>query len=73
LIIHGKSDGLIPAGNGELIARQIPRAKLVMLDRASHMFLTDQCGAALEEILKFLSSPDHLEVAPRTERSATPV
>jgi 3-oxoadipate enol-lactonase len=69
LIIHGRSDGLIPAGNAELIARRIPGAKLVVLEHASHMFLTDQTVAALKEILAFLSSLQDRELASPTEDS----
>lgn len=54
LVIHGKSDELVPPANAKLIAERIPRAKLVMLDHASHLFLTDQGGAAQKEILEFL-------------------
>lgn len=68
LIIHGRSDALIPAGNAELIARRIPGAKLVMLEHASHMFLTDQTAAAEKEILGFLASQ---EGSP-SEKSAPP-
>jgi pimeloyl-ACP methyl ester carboxylesterase len=56
LVIHGKSDALVPPGNGELIAGRIPGANLVLLEHASHMFLTDQTQAAHKEILKFLLS-----------------
>jgi 3-oxoadipate enol-lactonase len=56
LVIHGKSDGLVPPANGELIASRIPGARLVLLDQASHLFLTDQTNAAHREILEFLSS-----------------
>jgi pimeloyl-ACP methyl ester carboxylesterase len=56
LVIHGKSDALVPPGNGELIAARIPGAKLVLLEHASHLFLTDQTQAAHKEILEFLSS-----------------
>jgi pimeloyl-ACP methyl ester carboxylesterase len=56
LVIHGKSDQLVPPANGRLIAERIPGAKLVLLDHASHLFLTDQSQAALKEILEFLSS-----------------
>ena len=58
LIIHGRSDALIPPGNAELIARRIPGAKLVLLEHASHMFLTDQAAAAEKEILGFLASQE---------------
>jgi len=56
LVIHGKSDALVPPGNGELIASLIPGAKLVLIEQASHLFLTDQTRAAHETILKFLLS-----------------
>jgi 3-oxoadipate enol-lactonase len=54
LVIHGKSDALVPPGNGELIAARIPDAKLVLLEHASHLFLTDQARTAHTEILEFL-------------------
>ncbi len=56
LVIHGKSDALVPPGNGELIAGRIPGAKLVLLEHASHLFLTDQTEAAHQAILEFLLS-----------------
>lgn len=56
LVIHGKSDALVPPANGKLIAECIPGAKLVMLDHASHLFTTDQTAAAHQAILEFLSS-----------------
>lgn len=58
LIIHGRSDALIPPGNAELIARRIPGAKLVLLEHASHMFLTDQAAVTENEILGFLASQE---------------
>jgi 3-oxoadipate enol-lactonase len=61
LVIHGKSDALVPPGNAELIARRIPGAKLILLERASHLFLTDQPQAAHQEILEFLSLHDGRE------------
>ncbi len=66
LVIHGKSDALVPPGNGELIAGRIPGAKLVLIEHASHMFLTDQTQAAHKEILEFLLS--HAGGAPGPER-----
>jgi len=56
LVIHGRSDALVPPANGQLIAKRIPGAKLVLLDHASHLFLTDQAEAAQKEILDFLST-----------------
>lgn len=56
LVIHGKYDALVPPSNGELIARLIPGAKLVLIEHASHLFLTDQTQIANDEILEFLLS-----------------
>jgi pimeloyl-ACP methyl ester carboxylesterase len=56
LVIHGKADRLVPPGNGELIAARIPGAQLVLLERASHLFSTDQPEASRGAILEFLSS-----------------
>jgi 3-oxoadipate enol-lactonase len=55
LVIHGRSDQLVPAGNGELIAARIPGAQLVMLPRASHIFTTDQPEASQKAVLGFLA------------------
>jgi len=65
LVIHGKSDALVPPGNGELIAARIPGARLILLEHASHLFLTDQTQAAHKEILEFLLS--HAGGEPKVE------
>ena len=54
LVIHGENDQLIPPENGRTLARLIPNARLVMLPRAGHKFMTDQPEAAVEAILSFL-------------------
>jgi len=56
LVIHGKSDALVPPANGKLIAGRIPGARLVLLEHASHLFLTDQTQEAHKEIFEFLRS-----------------
>jgi pimeloyl-ACP methyl ester carboxylesterase len=66
LVIHGKSDALVPPGNGELIAKRIPGTRLVLLEHASHLFLTDQTQASYKEILEFLLS--HADGEPETGR-----
>jgi 3-oxoadipate enol-lactonase len=67
LVIHGKSDALVPPGNGELIAGRIPGAKLVLIEHASHLFLTDQTEVANKEILEFLSSHVEASTEPQTK------
>ncbi len=69
LVIHGKSDALVPSGNGELIAARIPGAKLVLLEHASHLFITDQTHAAHKEILEFLLSQADGELGPEAGKS----
>lgn len=55
LVIHGEHDELVPPGNGELIARRIPGAKLVLLPNAGHIFTTDQPAASHQAISAFLA------------------
>ncbi len=35
LVVHGRRDPFFPAGNGEALAREIPGARLLVLDQAS--------------------------------------
>jgi pimeloyl-ACP methyl ester carboxylesterase len=54
LVIHGETDRLVPPDNGRIIARAIPGSKLLMLPRASHIYMTDQSEAASAAIMSFL-------------------
>ncbi len=56
LVIHGESDKLVPPENGKVIAEMIPGAKLVLLPKASHIFVTDQTEASIESVLSFLKT-----------------
>ena len=38
LVLHGTRDPVLPAANGELIARLVPGARLELLDGAGHLF-----------------------------------
>lgn len=58
LVIHGKNDRLVPPGNGRLIAERIPGAQLVLLERAGHIFPTDQSDAAHSAVLGFLRAQE---------------
>ncbi len=57
LIIHGKEDILIPVGNAEVLAGQIPNAKLILLDDAAHSFFEPDPEKAFNSILEFLQAP----------------
>ena len=54
LVINGENDSLVPPANGELIAQRIPRAKLVLIKNASHIFITDREDESHEAIMSFL-------------------
>ncbi len=54
LVLHGKTDQLIPSENSKIIADQIQNAKLVELENSSHIFTTDQTEKSAEAILDFL-------------------
>ena len=55
LVVHGLSDLLVPPGNGELLARTIPGARLVLLRDASHIMFTDQPETVPEVLVDFLA------------------
>lgn len=38
LVVHGTADQMLPASNGEAIARAVPGARLELLDGVGHMF-----------------------------------
>jgi 3-oxoadipate enol-lactonase len=63
LVIHGENDRLVPPGNGELIAKRIPGARLVLLKNASHIFITDQEDESHEAIMSFLE--EHVSTSAR--------
>lgn len=58
LVMHGDSDRLVPPANGQLLAREIAGARLLMLQNASHVFFTDQPEVAHQAILDFLAQAD---------------
>jgi pimeloyl-ACP methyl ester carboxylesterase len=35
LVVHGRRDRFFPVGNGEALAREIPSARLLVLERAA--------------------------------------
>ncbi len=56
LVLHGKTDQLIPCENSKILADEIPNSKLVELENSSHIFTTDQTEKSAETILDFLSN-----------------
>jgi 3-oxoadipate enol-lactonase len=57
LVVHGVADRLVPPGNAALIAGAVPGARLVLLERASHILITDRTRAVNRLLLDFLAQP----------------
>lgn len=54
LVLHGSADRLVPLANGEMVARAIPGAELVVLPDANHLWFTDQPERSTEVLLGWL-------------------
>ena len=58
LVLHGESDGLVPARNAWILGDAIPGARVQILRNTSHVFFTDQPEASRAAILGFLAQPE---------------
>lgn len=56
LVIAGKDDPIVPPINGQLIARQIPNARLELVD-CGHLFILTLAAEIAEMVDDFLSEP----------------
>lgn len=56
LILFGEYDKVVPPGNAELLARELPDHKIVILPNAGHFFPLETPQAANAAILDFLKS-----------------
>lgn len=54
LIMHGENDQLIPPDNAGLLWTKIVGSEVMMLDKASHIFTTDQPEKAHAALMNFL-------------------
>jgi pimeloyl-ACP methyl ester carboxylesterase len=52
LVVHGRRDPFFPVGNGEAIAREIPGARLLILDEAATAIPDAAAGEVAEAMLK---------------------
>ena len=66
LVLHGSEDYVMPPGNGELLARRIPGARMVLFDGLGHLFFHEDPQRAVDAILEFLAlSPQAAETQGR--------
>jgi pimeloyl-ACP methyl ester carboxylesterase len=63
LVIHGDRDRLIPIGNGRIIARLVPGARLHVFEGAGHVYGTDRPEEHLRVVLGFLEEQQALAAA----------
>jgi pimeloyl-ACP methyl ester carboxylesterase len=56
LVFTGELDRMVPPVNSELLAREIPDARLVVIPRAGHVVFTDQPQAVCDAIVQFVRS-----------------
>jgi pimeloyl-ACP methyl ester carboxylesterase len=55
LILFGREDRVTPPGNAELLAKQIPDSRVVILPHAGHFFPFDAPDVAIEVVIAFLN------------------
>jgi len=51
LVVHGRRDRFFPIGNGEAIAREIPGARLLVLEEAATAILDAAAGEVAKAML----------------------
>jgi pimeloyl-ACP methyl ester carboxylesterase len=54
LVLHGTEDRMVSPDNAKLLAERIPRAELVMLEGAGHLYHSEQAEAADAAVLDFI-------------------
>lgn len=54
LVVHGDADALVPYGNGELLAKRIPGARLHTLQGVGHLPMWEAPDETVRVILEFL-------------------
>jgi pimeloyl-ACP methyl ester carboxylesterase len=66
LVLHRRGDRDAKLAEGEYIARQIPNAKLVVLEGSDHLIWSESPEVALDEIEEFLTGTRHAHEIDRT-------
>jgi pimeloyl-ACP methyl ester carboxylesterase len=57
LVITGDDDRVIPGANSELLASEIPNARLVVIPAAGHLFFVERPEETLAQLRAFLDGP----------------
>jgi pimeloyl-ACP methyl ester carboxylesterase len=67
LVVHGRHDPFFPVGNGEAIAREIPRARLLVLEDAATAIPDAAVGEVAEAMLSLPAAVKADEARPSPE------
>ncbi|MBQ0887251.1 alpha/beta hydrolase [Streptomyces sp. RM72] len=67
LVVHGRRDPFFPVGNGEAIAREIPRARLLVLEEAATAIPEAAVGEVAEAMLTLQAAVKDGEPRPSPE------
>lgn len=54
LVLFGAHDKVVPPGNAELLAKQIPHSRVILLPEAGHFFPMEVPEAAVQAVLDFM-------------------
>lgn len=57
LLIHGKKDTIFPFENATIMAKKIPEARLMLIDKADHILVLNHFDAITNELDPFLDEP----------------
>lgn len=55
LVAHGTADRVLPVENADLLARELPNARLAVFEDGSHLFFVEQAESVNDHLLEFLS------------------
>ena len=54
LILHGRQDQMVPVARGEELQRELPNARLRILDPAGHQFHSEQFATVVPLVIRFV-------------------
>jgi pimeloyl-ACP methyl ester carboxylesterase len=61
LILHGTEDGIISPANSEVLGKEIPNSKVVLIPKASHLLMLEKPGEMAKAIVDFLNDEKLLQ------------
>lgn len=64
LVVHGRNDPFFPVGNGEALAREIPGARLLVLERAATAIPAGAAGQVAAAMLELARADDQPSPTP---------